>query len=1022
MAGIGRKRAQWSGAILALLLLALLIVWTQRKPIAREAIDSWLEEKGVPADYTVTAIGTRRQRLENVRLGPAERPDLEADWVEIDVSPALSGIGVRAVRAGGVVLRGQYKDGALSFGAVERLLPKPTGEPFRLPDIDLALAGARIEVETPWGPASGRIAGKGNLAGGFAGRMSASAEALEFGDYRAAGVAIRDGAISTSNRTIAVRTPLRIGRIEGGGLRLLDAGLGIDAAIAESLDSWQGNLALKSGDARVAGASARRLEGRASFEGSLARTQGDAQLGLAGVSAEGVTAVRADIAGRYAFALKGLRSAELTGSATATGVRTGGQLARSIRTLEGAGGGTPAAPVAQALARALRDLDRGSEATARLLVRHDRGAGRADLIAPSLSARSGARLVSRPDSRVTLAWPGQAVRVDARFVLSGGGFPQARIELQGSGGDYAGIVRAAPFAAGGSRLALAPVRFRFGRAFGIDTVATLSGPLGNGRIEGLRVPLKLGGTGLAQGCFPAGFERLTLGAFDFRPARLNACVERGSVRVARPRLGGRLGQSPLDLSGDWARFGLARGDFEVAGLNARLTGAAPSSLAVARLSGSAAARGATGGYSGASGQIGAVPLLLSEGTGRWRLQGSDLWVDGAARVADRQVPGRFQQMALRNIALTLANGVVRATAMVHEPLSGSVVSTVALDHNLGSGTGQAVLDVNALRFGRTLQPEMLTPITLGVIANVRGEMNGRGTIQWDRAGVRSSGGFRTERMDFAAAFGPVTGLKGEIALSDLLGLQTGPGQRVTIGVINPGIAVVDGEIAYQLLPGQKLKIEGGRWPFAGGTLVLEPAVLDLSEEAVRSLSFRVEGLDAARFIAQLEFENIAATGIFDGVLPMVFDKTGGRIEGGRLVARAGGGTLSYVGEISNEKLGPMGRFAFDALKSMKYDSLQIDLGGPLDGDVVTQIRFRGVNQAPIEGVRAGLPIPVKITGIHNFPFIFNVTITAPFRRLFDMSRSISDPSLLLGRTLPGLTKDEQKPVKPVQPKESEKVP
>jgi translocation and assembly module TamB len=362
--------------------------------------------------------------------------------------------------------------------------------------------------------------------------------------------------------------------------------------------------------------------------------------------------------------------------------------------------------------------------------------------------------------------------------------------------------------------------------------------------------------------------------------------------------------------------------------------------------------------------------------------------------------------------------MITASAQMREPDSKTLVSNVTLSHDLKAGTGEALLDVPGLTFGPSLQPEAITRLTLGVIANLRGTFAGKGQIHWTPQGVTSTGRFASDGLDLAAAFGPVTALRGEVNFTDLLGLVTAPGQSIRIGAINPGVVVSDGEVRYHLLPGLKMEVEGGRWPFAGGDLILEPTVLELSEKATRQLTFRIKGLDAAQFVNQLAFENISATGTFDGVLPMVFDQTGGRIEAGSLIVREGGGTLSYLGEVSKADLPVMGSIAFDALKSLRYKTLAIDLGGPLDGEMVTQIRFRGINQATIKGIHTKLPI--KIIGLTGIPFIFNIRITAPFRGLFAMGRSINDPSVFLDQVLPAQLKPV-KPQKPVQPKESETV-
>src|SRR3546814_16456783 len=105
--------------------------------------------------------------------------------------------------------------------------------------------------------------------------------------------------------------------------------------------------------------------------------------------------------------------------------------------------------------------------------------------------------------------------------------------------------------------------------------------------------------------------------------------------------------------------------------------------------------------------------------------------------------------------------------------------------------------------------------------------------------------------------------------------------------INPGIPVIDGEIEYRLLGDNRVRIEGGSWPFGGGKLLLHPTTLDFNADKARRLSFDIVGVDAAVFLQNFGFDNINATGVFDGTLPVDFDGLGGRIVGGRIDSRAG---------------------------------------------------------------------------------------------------------------------------------------
>lgn len=967
--------------LVAVVLTAGLGIYLERKTIARRFADTELAARKVNARYEIKSIGPKTQRIEHVVLGDPRNPDLTADWAEVELGIGLSGVRVRSVRAGGVRLRGQLANGKLNLGAIDRLLPAPSGKPFALPDMDIALDDARLALATDYGAVDIRLEGKGNLVDGFAGTLLANAPKATVAGVELNALASRL-AIGTERQRILFEGQVSATDLFLAGNRLKRPTVRLKGSADESLTSAEAGWTVSAGVEKLTYGAARQLRGDGHFG-----LNGGSQRLAANLQLEGARPAPRDRA-KIAAAIPGA-------------------------------GGTPAEPLLRQLRAALARLDEGSVITAP--VEYRAAGGQRSLFAgpPTIIAESGARLLGNGRGLVMPLDSGRST-FDGEFALSGGGFPVGTVRLALAGGRWTGAARFRPYKADGAQLVLTPADLRYDHAgLGVRTVATLDGPLGSGRVTGFTVPVSLRpGRDPLAGCFVTSFRAIEIAGLKLAPASLNMCMTGKEARLAPVQLAGRLGESAIRLAANGARIGFSHGDFSVNGLTVRLGPQERQSLLdMAGLTGRFGSGRAEGHFSQASGAIGNVPLKMSDGNGDWQFGGGVLTLHGGLKVADGVVQDpRFNPLVSDNFSLRFANNRIVAGGIAREPKTLARVADIQIAHDLGSGTGRAIIDVADLTFGRKLQPEMLTTTTLGVIANVVGTIAGRGEIRWDSKGVTSSGAFRTDSLDMAAAFGPVTGLKGEIALSDLLGIETGPGQMVRIASINPGIAVIDGNIHYQLLPGLKLRIEEGRWPFAGGLLILEPTVIDLSQAAERRLTFRVEGLDAGQFINQLQFENIDATGIYDGTLPMIFDEHGGRIEGGRLVARSGG-TLAYVGEISNQNLGTMGRVAFDALKSIRYHRLSIDLDGPLDGDVVTRVSFAGVNQAPIEGMRAKLPIPVRVTGLTNFPFIFNVTITAPFRKLFDMSRTISDPSLLIERLNPDLQRIG--PAKTIQPPESE---
>jgi hypothetical protein len=1041
-----RRLPRWARIALAvlavLLLVAFGILWTIRVQLATDFIDGEFAKRGVTARYDVKRIGFGTQIFENLVIGDPRRPDLTARRVEVQILIGFTGPRVGLITARGVRMAGRIEGGKLKLGQIDRLLPPPSGEPFRLPDQRVDVQDAAIALATPAGEVALAVSGRGNLSDGFRGGIAIASRELRIGGCVLSGPVARF-TIRVTDRKPRLRGPAAMHRLACGDSLIVERPLlAVRALFAPGLDGWRGSTAMRVARLRAGGQSIADFQGHLTFNGDAQATAGDVELASGDAVAADFRARQARLAGHYRFERP--RGLSFEGRLGASGLTmAGGRLAGIAAGLRGARA-TPIGPIAEQLADALLRAGRGgAEASANLRLSVTPGSGALNLNALQLQSRSGARLVATGGEGIDYSWPLGTFGLNGGFSLSGGGFPDARFVLNQPryNGPIQGSGRIGAMAAGGARLALGDIAFTAapdGRT-SFRTVARIDGPFSGGRVTGLTLPLSgrfgPGGLALGESCVAASFETLQVQSLRLGRSRLPLCPVGGAMvrsgprgltaeaELRAPRFAGRLGGSPITLASDRLRVGLD--GFTAARTAVRL---GPNRLDIGGLDGRFGAGGVGGGFRGLSGELANVPLLVGEGQGRWRFARSRLAVDGRLAVADRQAPARFTPLASEDFRLTLAGNRIDGAGTLVHPQSGTRIATATIVHDLGSGAGNALLDVTGLRFAEGgLQPDALTPLTVGVVALVDGTVGGQGRIEWDAQGSRSTGSFTTNDMKLAAPFGPVEGLSTTIRFTDLLGLTSAPEQEARVRLIRAGIDVYDGVIRYQLRPDYHVAVESALWPFAGGTLALEPTVLDFSQPTTKYLTFRVAGLDAARFIQLMEFSNLDATGTYDGVIPMQFTERGGRIVNGQLIARPGGGTLSYIGELSDRDLGAYGILAFDALKSMRYSRLEITLDGALDGEFLTRINMDGLarnpggTREPSGGIQ-GMVVGRVLRQLARIPFHFNIRIQGPFRSLVATARSFSDPSDLIRASLPSLLEREGiAPATPVQPDESEPV-
>ena len=1008
----------FGAGILGVLVVALVAVWMARKPIANNFIARELQRRGVRATYHLDRIGLRTQRISNLVIGDPAHPDLIAKHAQVEMRILLNGsVEVFRIAASGVRLRAEYADNRVSFGEIDRLLPKPGNKktPFKFPDIAVDVKDATVALRTPFGPIGFAVAGQGNLTGGFKGRLAAASPRLAPGKCELLAMHA-SFAVAIEARRPHVTGPLTAQSLACPQSRLALQGprLDLDSDFSEAFASFDGRGRLTTARLEAGTNGLANLVANVGFKGTPTNASGGIDLAAQQARLGTIFADTTRLKGRYRFdAARG--QAALVADYDASRAKLPPAMTAAITGPLGAAKATPIGPIATAIGGALGQTLGRFDARGSLRLVNFPGGGAVRIETADARSPAGARIQVAGRDGITYYWPSGKIRVDSRIATAGGGLPTSRIDLiqPRGGGPMSGTASFAPYAAGGARLAMAPVRF-VGAADGstsVSTVVLLDGPFKGGQVTGLRVPIdgRLGGpAGLMFGrsCLDTSFQALRVGAMRLGASRLPLCPIGPAIIAQRPggplqlgavasrvNLAGTMGNSPVRIAATRARLlGAAR--FDASGVGLRLGKAdAPVVIDAKQLDGRIGPT-LSGTFAGGSGVIGKVPLALGDARGRWAY-GKSLIVDGALTVSDRSEKIKFYPLASSDVHFTLAGDEIRATGSLRHPASGAVVTNVDIVHHLGKGDGHAQLDVPGLRFATGgLQPEQVTPLTEGVIALVDGTVRGQGRIDWNGTKVSSTGDFSTDSTSLAAAFGPVTGLSGTMHFTDLLNLETAPGQTLRVAGINPGILVEDGTIHYQLLPGQLVKIERGEWPFMDGRLILQETILNLGRPTAKRLTFEVDALNANTLIESFGFKEIGATGIFDGVLPMIFDDDGGRIVGGRLDSRAPGGSLSYVGVVNKSNLGLFGNIAFNALRDLRFRGMIVRLDGDLAGEFGTRLTVDEValgNNKTQRFVR-GL--------LKKLPFKFNVSIRGPFRALIGTAKSLKDPRGAIHDALP----------------------
>ena len=305
---------------------------------------------------------------------------------------------------------------------------------------------------------------------------------------------------------------------------------------------------------------------------------------------------------------------------------------------------------------------------------------------------------------------------------------------------------------------------------------------------------------------------------------------------------------------------------------------------------------------------------------------------------------------------------------------GAAQLAIAGSHDLAAGGGTAEIVLDPLAFvADGLQPGALAP-PLAELRGVAGALRARAELAWRDEGLTGSAELAIEDLSFDSPAAEVRDLDLTLTLTSLTPPASPPGQRLTIGRVDPGVALDEIALRFQILPGDPLRlgIEQGQVRFGGGRVLLRGVLFDPAAARL-DLPLEIEGLDLAELLRILDIDGLSGSGRLSGRIPIAIESVGEgegetvTIANGRLAAE-GPGTLRFQSDPARQALAAAGESAalmLRALEDFRYDELSLTIDKPATAGARLTLALLGHNPDVLDG----------------YPFRFNINLEGDTDRL-----------------------------------------
>jgi hypothetical protein len=330
-----------------------------------------------------------------------------------------------------------------------------------------------------------------------------------------------------------------------------------------------------------------------------------------------------------------------------------------------------------------------------------------------------------------------------------------------------------------------------------------------------------------------------------------------------------------------------------------------------------------------------------------------------ATIRDDRKPAFFEPLKLTGSATGSLGGEIDFDAVL-ATRSGMASIMLQGRHNMPTGAGQVGIRMKPTLFGPdAAEFTTLFPIMHQWIGQLTGTLGVKAEIAWGKGA--DPGKAEILLRDVAVNAGAVTasGINAVLTADRLSPLRLPSGQTISIGLMDAGVPLTDGEIQFGVR-GDKLSVAKAEWNWAGGTLRAAPFETGMSA-GDQTIVLEAEHVDLRQLLSLAAIDGLSASGNLSGSLPVHISPDAISVEEGRLET-AGSGSLRYDPDDPPAFLagdpGSGTDMLLKALTDFRYDRLVLSVDGQAGGEMTLSFAIRGSNPSFYGGYPVALNLKV----------------------------------------------------------------